>query len=392
MQYIKVPNYLDYQNKANELFMIGLYQLFDLKFSYNDFNFRYKQKLSMCNSNLQQCCELYLKSLLCKISPYLLIRESMEKTIRKNIETSITSFYKNIEGRHSDVGVLDKFHQLSTVEIEFDSCYTIEAGQLWNEVSRLYGADYFKSKYVFNFNSFYTKNRDVRNTFMHSHDEEEIVYNDLILSYLAIFDIFNKKSLIKLLYKDMLKQVFNKNDNPIRDPFKRVSSNQHLIDNPWNRYNSISLSKKSVTCDIRYALMRYMEIIFNSLKNSNNQSFFNLYDDFRKNDKSYHCPYCENYYRAAAEEKDSILSSKYSITLFNTLPNKDNLFNFDGFFKSFYPITKGSSRCQCVICGISKTIEYSGHCIYCVENELSGQTYFLNNKCITCGCSIKKAL
>lgn len=395
MKYLNTPAYLDYKNKANELFMVGLYQLFDLKFSYNELNFRYSQKLAICNSNLQQCCELYLKSMLCEKSPYLLIRDSVEIDNRKNLEKSIELFYKNLPTLNNK-SILDYFTELSLQQRDFSDCFTIESKKLINDVTKLYGASYFSSIYNFNFRNFYDANRDKRNIFMHSHQENIVDYNELVLNYIAIFDIFNKKSLIKILYKDMLKQVFNREDNPISDPFHRsewskktILKDQKNRNNPWLNHKSISLSKKSVTCNIRYSLMRFIEIIFNSLGNANNRVFFGLYEDFKKNDNSFYCPYCEDYYRASAEDKDSILHNKNSVTLFETLPNVHNLFNYDGFFKSFYPVEKGSNVCSCLICGVSKKIEYSGNCTYCVKNGLDGKTYFLNNKCITCGCSLK---
>lgn len=86
MIYENIRSHTDYKKKADELFMVGIYQLFDFKFEYIDFNFRYNQKIAICNSNLQQCCELYLKSLLCKKSPYLLIQDTTYKDLVNNIE------------------------------------------------------------------------------------------------------------------------------------------------------------------------------------------------------------------------------------------------------------------------------------------------------------------
>jgi hypothetical protein len=390
MIYTNIPDYSDYKKKADELLMVGFYQLFDLKFNQNNLNFRYDQKLSICNSNLQQCCELYLKYLLCKVSPYLLIRETVEKDTKSNLEKATAIFYKNLE---TSISILDEFNKLSKQEKDFTNCFTIDSEKLFSLSVNIYGSDFFISKYNFNFIEFYKNNRNTRNFFMHSHSSNSIDYNDLLISYLAIFDIFNKKNLIKFIYKDMLKQHFHPINNPISRPFYSLSvknSKPHGAF-PTHKKGSpfcpdISINKKMFTAYIRYSIMRISELIFNCLNPADLKVFFLFYSDFKKSDNSFYCPYCEDYYRAYKEDRQSIFSDKNSTTLYSIASNVNNNFNYDGFFKSFYPINKGGFSCKCIICGRQEDVVDKKNCHNCKQCLLP-ESYVLNNKCLTCGCS-----
>lgn len=374
MKYTNIPSHIDYKNKANDLFLIGLYQLLDLEFQHNDFNFMRKQKLSICNSLLQQCCELYLKSLLCKISPYLLIKDATKKDLVNIITKAHDNFYNDIENSKS---ILDEFNKISQTEKDFSECYAIEAIHLLPLTTKFYGENFFQNKYDFNFQQFYEKNRLERNVSTHSHSIPSVKFDDLLLNYISIFEIFNKNNILKFIYKNQLKGMFNKTANPINNGPNKSDNFE------------FSLIKKSQTMYLRYYLMRFSQLVFNKLNNSNVKNFFNLYKQFKKGDIKFNCPYCENYYRASHEDKTSILKFKKDTSFFPSLENdSDNIFISDAFFKTFYRIEKNSKTCKCIICGKIDDLLVSKSCKYCEEyNNDNSKKFFAQNKCLECGCS-----
>lgn len=378
--YSDMPTPSDFIKKADSIFMIGFYKLLELKFN-KDYNLnpRIIQNISMCSSMLHQCCELYLKSLLCEKSPYLLIRKSIDLDLKNNLNIAINNFYES--SSNSISSLIEDFEKLSKDQKKFTDCYTIEAQFLLSEVEKKYPKNIFDNIYNFNFTKFYNDNRVLRNIEIHSHSENDQNYEDVLLSYLAVFNIFKKNiNPIKFIYKDILKQIFSFPDNPINKKNESKSEKTFYL---RNKYKIPQMLKRDQTSHSRYHLMRICELIFHLLEPHVVIAFFKLHSEFSKNDYSYFCPCCQIYYIAAHEDQYYEIAKNKRIS-YDVEPNLEINFHYNGFFKSMHPVKRGSSTCVCLICGKKEDIVKKINCRNCKIEKIP-VSYALNERCVNCG-------
>ncbi len=231
MPITNIPTHEDYHIKATELI-------------YDAFNELYNENLEKSLASLYHSSELYLKSLICKESPYILIN-------------------------------IHKSGLPQNGEKDFSDFYSMDAVDLPKMVTFLHGEDILENIYDKKFKDIYDKIRKIRNKYIHSSKSIDYCEKELLLDLLIVFNTFNK-------------------DKEFLSYFSEGLYN-------WGEYKK---EKKDVTekyyikifeqCKKGKELNSFSQFIFQNLDVKYKKTFYQLPKNYRNNDRRYACYKCTN--------------------------------------------------------------------------------------------------
>lgn len=253
MPITNIPTQEDYNRKATEL----IYDAFDELFNGN---------LEKSLASLHHSSELYLKSLICKESPYVLI----------NIHKSGLS---------------------QTGNKDFSDFYSMDAVDLPKMVTFLYGEEILQNIYDKNFKEIYDKIRKIRNKYIHSSENIDYCEKELLLDLLIVFNTFNKEKDFLSYFSEGLGDL-GKSTSGLRLEFHKLDINekQEKIEEYRNKIFEYS-DRIFEQCQIGENLNQMSKFIFDNLEAKDKKIFYKLPDSYRNNDKMYSCYKCINYTR-----------------------------------------------------------------------------------------------
>ena len=253
MPITNIPTHEDYHVKATELI-------------YDSFMELYNGNLEKSLASLHHSSELYLKSLICKESPYILIN-------------------------------IHKSGLPQNGEKDFSDFYSMDAVDLPKMVTFLYGEEILQNIYDKNFKDIYNKIRKIRNKYIHSSKSIDYCEKELLLDLLIVFNTFNKNKEFLSYFSEGLEEL-GESTSGLRLKFHKLDINekQEKIEEHRNKVFEYS-DRIFEQCQIGENLNQMSKFIFDNLEAKDKKIFYNLPDSYRNNDRMYSCYKCINYTR-----------------------------------------------------------------------------------------------
>lgn len=344
MPITNIPTYEDYHIKATELI-------------YDAFNELFNGNLEKSLASLHHSSELYLKSLICKESPYILIN-------------------------------IHKSGLPQTGNKDFSDFYSMDAVDLPKMVTFLYGEEILQNMYNKNFKEIYNKIRKIRNKYIHSSESIDYCKKELLLDLLIVFNTFNKEKEFLFYFSKELEDWGNKKENEFssHSELKKEIDNldesesqeklEYFVEKLGN-YNNY-LSKQ---CEIGIFLNNVSKFIFEKLEKKYKTIFFGLPEEYKNNDRMYACYKCTN-------------NKRFQPKALNNGRNSGCINGYFGSFSQFNSlIKKDKSNFRCIACQSEYVLKEYKKCNCCSKHKKDEDLKtpfsksFDGEFCLFCGCN-----
>ncbi len=320
-----IPTKKMFYNKANRIIVENILEITNFLNNESNNTHMYKHEISSeyfesIVANIHLASELYLKGIICNISPFLLLEDK----------------------------------SINNLKIDFLKLKTIGAEQLIGRAKTIIykkESNFFKNSFNIDFIKIYEKNRNDRNSFMHSINNFQI---EDLLPYLfqcfGILEIFNKKSnLSHIIYKHIYSKEINKENIKLKHEEYYDCHPDIGIIKYHARGKYINFFHLNIWQRIN---LKIKKAIFNFDKNINNQ------------DEMFFCSKCyltflnyNNIVEFYYENKDTLLSfqNKKYLSLVDFLRNDYRI----NFYKTSYTIKHKHLKSKCFICGNTENLNDS---------------------------------